>query len=186
MSKKNVILDLDETLLNAQEKDRFNFRKYSDKLLKHDWHEMDGYYIIFERPNLQEFLDWLFENFNVSVFTAASKDYAIFIVNNIIMTPSKPERKLDYLLFSYHVEHGKKINNNQNSMKDLSMLWNTYKMPGYNQDNTVIIDDYNEVYKTNTKKGNKCYKIKPFNVKSKHSTKDSELLKVKEYLEEWK
>ena len=41
----------------------------------------DGHYKVFERPGLQEFLDYLFANFNVSVWTAASKSYALFIID---------------------------------------------------------------------------------------------------------
>jgi hypothetical protein len=55
---------------------------------------MENYYIIFERPGLQQFLTFLFKNFNVSIWTAASKDYALFIIDKIIIAGNK-NRKID-------------------------------------------------------------------------------------------
>jgi TFIIF-interacting CTD phosphatase-like protein len=177
-----VVLDLDETIINANEKDLFNFKKNTDKMEKFTYHDMDGYYIVFERPGLQEFLDYLFKNYIVSVWTAATKDYAIFVVKNILK-PSK-DRKLDFLLFSNHCEYCKDKRNG--GMKDLNLLWEDFNMDGYTRENTVIIDDYNKVYNTNSKKNNNCYKIKPFIYKSKNSIYDNELENVKKYIEEMK
>ena len=50
---------------------------------------MDGTYIICERPHLSDFMDWLFKNFNVSVWTAASKDYALFIIKILYYVEKK-------------------------------------------------------------------------------------------------
>ena len=95
----NVVLDLDQTLISAEDWDSKDFKKHKNKAKKFEFHDMDGYYIVFERPNLQSFLDYLFANFNVSVWTAASKDYALFIIDKIIL--SKPGRHLDWIFFSY-------------------------------------------------------------------------------------
>ena len=181
--KKVVILDLDETIINSAEKDSFNFKKYKDKVEEFKYHDMDGYYLVFERPELQEFLDFLFENFNVSVWTAATKDYAKFIVDKSILT--KKNRNLDHLFFSYHCDYCKKLNN---GTKDLDMLWEHYNLPGYSKDSTILIDDYNKVYKTNVKnkkQPNNCFKIVPFVFKKKSSENDNELNKIKEYLVNW-
>ena len=185
--KKTVILDLDETLINSTEKSKFNFVKNADKMIdpRTRCEDMDGYYLVFERPNLQEFLDYLFDNFNVSVWTAATKDYAIFIVKKFIQT--KENMDIDFLLFKNHCEYCKEKNG---GMKDLDILWDDYKLPGYSKENTIIIDDYDRVYKSNTstkkKKINNCYKIKPFLFSKKISLEDNELPILKEYLEEWK
>ena len=139
---------------------------------------MEGYYIIFERPHLQEFLDFLFENFNVSIWTAATKDYALFIIEKIIL--SKPNRKIDWIFFSYHCNVSKKI---KKGTKDLSMLWDFYKIPGYNQNNTIILDDYDEVHSTQT---DNCIIAKPFKFSSKNSEKDDFFIqlipKLKKYI----
>lgn len=165
--KPNFILDLDQTLISAESLDEYDKNKNREKAKKFKSVEMENYYIIFERPGLQEFLDYLFKNFNVSVWTAGSKDYALYIVDSIIMKPttgskssnssnnsssggsggsknSEPSRKLDYIFYSYHCKVSKKM---KKGTKDLSMLWDVYKLPGYTKENTYILDDYDEVYK---------------------------------------
>jgi TFIIF-interacting CTD phosphatase-like protein len=132
---------------------------------------MDGYYIVFERPGLQPFLDWLFKNYNVSVWTAASKDYALFIVDKILLG-GHPERKLDWIFFSYHCDISKKL---KNGTKDLSTIWDLYKIVGFDQNNTVIIDDYDEVYKTQP---NNCIIAQPFEFNDDKSDKDDYLLRL--------
>ena len=69
--KLNVILDLDNTLINTVDNDPS--LPYYSKLY-------DTNALICARPYLFEFLEWLFDNCNVSVFTAADKDYALFII----------------------------------------------------------------------------------------------------------
>ena len=68
----NIILDLDETLISAIEVQEMK----SDKKMTENYklrhklfkcHRMDNEYIITERPGVQEFLDFIFKNFNVSV-----------------------------------------------------------------------------------------------------------------------
>jgi len=141
-SKLNIVLDLDQTLISAEVLEEYNIEKNKDKCKKFNYKNMDDYYIIFQRPYLQKFLDYLFANFNVSIWTAASKDYALFIIDKIIID-NKPERKIDWIFFSYHCDVSKKI---KKSSKNLNMLWDVYKISGYSIDNTFIIDDYDEVY----------------------------------------
>ena len=143
--KLNFILDLDETLISAEATEEYDFEKYKNKAKRFKFEPMEDYYIIFERPYLQEFLDFLFENFNVSVWTAASKDYALFIIDKIILKDKNKNRKIDYIFFSYHCNISKKI---KNKSKDLSLLWEVYKIENYNKNNTLILDDYDEVYNT--------------------------------------
>lgn len=147
--KQNLILDLDENIINARKMSTF-FKKMSqdikEKSDKFEVHNCDGYFIIFERPHLQDFLDYVFKHFNVSVWTAASKDYALFIINNIILQ-NKPERKLDYIFFSYHCDISEKLHSG--NLKDLKLLSDSFKLDGYTQENTFIIDDNDVVIKAN-------------------------------------
>jgi hypothetical protein len=149
----NVFLDLDNTLLCAvsseekesmTEKEKENYAVRMERLVHHN---MEDYYDIFERPGLQEFLDWLFANFNVNVWSAASKDYVAFIVENIILNPEHHEprtpRSLDYVFFSYHCSLSKKFCNK--GLKNLGMIWDVFKIPGFTSENTVIIDDLDKV-----------------------------------------
>jgi TFIIF-interacting CTD phosphatase-like protein len=168
MKKFNVILDLDQTLISAEADEEFDFEKSKDKAKLFDFKDMDGLYLVFERPYLQKFLDFLFKNFNVSIWTAASKDYALFIINKIILA-NKPKRKIDYIFFSYHCDISKKI---KKGTKDLSMLWDIYKLKDYNKDNTFIIDDYDEVFETQPEN---CIIAKEFQFNEEGSEKDTYL-----------
>lgn len=140
----NVILDLDSTIINSLSlKDELPKvpEQYQRKFAYAD---MKGYYRIFERPYLQDFLDYLFATFNVSVFTAADKDYALFITENIVL--KRPNRQLKYMFVGVHSgmsEHFYK------SPKDLRMLWDIFHLSEFSDCNTVIIDDLKEVYKAN-------------------------------------
>jgi TFIIF-interacting CTD phosphatase-like protein len=165
-NKINVILDIDETLLSAIPTEDIDFEKIKNKAKKIKYEPMEGYYILFLRPHLEKFLDFLFENFNVSIWTAASKDYALYVIDKIILN-GNPKRKIDYIFFSYHCNASKKLKKNT---KDLSMLWDIYKIKGYNKDNTIIIDDYDEVY--NIQKDNCIFVVPPFNFLSDNSEND--------------
>uniref|UniRef100_A0A6C0EK39 FCP1 homology domain-containing protein n=1 Tax=viral metagenome TaxID=1070528 RepID=A0A6C0EK39_9ZZZZ len=143
-NKPRILLDLDQTIISAEPSEEYDFKKNKAKSKKFAHHDMDGYYIVFERPNLQKFLDFLFQNYLVSIWTAASKDYALFIIDKVVLA-GKKDRKIDYIFFSYHCDISK---DKKKGSKDLSMLWDIYKIDGYSKDNTVILDDYDEVHKT--------------------------------------
>jgi len=181
--KPNIILDIDQTLIDAvyfgkenidkdEDDEYYDFLKNKEKALKFDYENFDDYYVIFFRPHLQTFLDYIFENFNVSIWTAASKDYALFIIENIICR-NDPKRKLDYTFFSYHCSLSKKF---KKGTKDLSMMWDFYKDPNFSESNTFILDDYDEVY--NTQPNNCIFVDPPFHFKTKGSEKDNFLLNL--------
>ena len=161
--KYNIILDLDQTCISSEDKDRFNFTKYKLKMNKFNYAEMDDLYFVFGRPNLQFFLDFLFKN--VSVWTAATKDYAMFIIEHFILN-GKENRKLDYVFHSDHCDISQKV---KQRSKDLSLLNTYYKLNNFNNLNTLIIDDYDEVYETQP---NNCIAIEPFEFKHTFSFND--------------
>lgn len=174
----NLLLDLDNTIISGEPLEEYDFEKNKEKAKLFRSDNMDGYYMIFSRPHLQEFLDYAFKNYNVSVWTAASKDYALFIIENIILN-NKPDRKLDYILFSYHCDWSKKC---KKSSKDLSMLWDVHNLSGYNKNNTIILDDYVEdVHKTQPEN---CIIAAPFNFTDEGSEDDTFLKDVITPMEE--
>lgn len=176
--KQKVVLDLDNTLICSEAiNDDYDptDKKFINKAKRFDKIEMDDYYMVFYRPYLQEFLTFLFDNFIVSIWTAASKDYALFIVEKIILADYK-NRKIDWIFFSYHCDISKTI---KKGTKDLSIMWDVYKLPGYYKYNTIIIDDYSEVYDTQP---NNCFLIEPFEFKHKKSHEDNHLLTLKDGL----
>lgn len=176
-NKPAIFLDLDQTLISAEATDEidFNSKKFKNKAKLFNFENMDGYYIIFERPNLQSFLDYLFSNFNVSIWTAASKDYALFIIEKFIIA-SNPDRKIDYVFFSYHCDISKKI---KGKSKDLSLLWDVYGLEEFNPHNTFILDDYEEVYETQPER---CIVAEPFEFSDENSDKDRFLPNLKRKL----
>jgi TFIIF-interacting CTD phosphatase-like protein len=171
-NKPFLILDLDQTVICSEPLDEFNEKKYGDKKKLFEFQNMSDYYIVFSRPHLQEFLDYAFANFNVTIWTAATKDYALFIIEKIIIN-NKPERKLDFLFFSYHCDLCKK---QKKGTKNLDILWDVHKLPGYTKKNTVILDDYKEdVHKIQP---NNCIIAPPFEFFDKNSEKDTFLTEL--------
>lgn len=173
----NVVLDLDNTLLNSIEREEFD--KLSDEKQEHllesfEHVYMGRDYVIFLRPGLQDFLDYLFKNFNVSVWTAASKDYMAFILKHIII--KKPNRKLDIVLYDKSCDFSRK---NFSVVKDLRYLWQLLKFPGYRKDNTFLIDDLKEIYENDK---SRVINIKSFEVEKKGADKDKVLIKMREKL----
>lgn len=174
MKKLNILLDLDNTIISSVS--RKEEQPDSSKMDLFEWEDMDGKYLTFARPGLEEFLDFLFANFNVSVWTAASKSYALFIIDNFILT--KPDRKLKYIFFSYHCKESKK---KESSLKRLKMLWTYFGLnKQFNENNTYIIDDHPQVYKAQPKH---CINVKPFEFLDKNSDKDRELKRVQRNLQ---
>lgn len=171
--RKNIFLDLDNTIISSlsKEEERPIMRP---RMKKFTWHNMEGVYKVFERPGLQEFLDYLFLNFNVSVWTAASKSYALFIIDKFILE-NHPERTLDYILFSHHCKDSKKI---KHAQKSLDILKKVYKLD-YDLDSTYIIDDHPEVYKTQPAN---CIQIKAFEFTDRKSYNDRELKEIQRKL----
>lgn len=161
--KKALVLDLDHTLICSE--DDFDEDKHRDLMKKLKCKDMDGYYMVFERPGLQKFLDYIFANFTVSVWTAASKDYALFIIEHMVIAGNK-NRKLDWIFFSYHCDLSQKL---KDGTKDLRMIWEEYGIDGYSKDNTVIIDDYDEVFATQP---GQCIKAPVWEVMDKDSEHD--------------
>lgn len=178
--KYNIVLDLDNTLLSAVPlEDLKTDKKTKEKMKEFTHYNMDDYYIIFERPGLQKFLDYIFKHFNVSIFTLASKSYALWIVDNIILKKDKPKRKVDYIFFSYHSNWSKSKSSNKN-LKSMEMLWTTFGLDHqFNSNNTFIIDDLPEINKTQPCNS---IKIKAFEFEDEDSPDDEELKILKKRL----
>lgn len=142
-------------------KDRFKF------------HEFKGF-VIFERPGLKPFLTWLFANFRVSIWSAATSDYVTFIADNVIRRSSK--RKIEHM-FTYDDCVVSQRVYGDGVLKDLRLLWDVYKLPMFTPANTLLIDDL----KKNTTKTNRYNSVfvKKF-VASRDTVDDRELSTVKE------
>lgn len=180
----NVFLDLDNTIINGlEEEEREKLPLAFQNQFDH--HDLSAYGMrIFGRPHLQEFLDFLMENFNVNVFTAAEPEYAMFIVNNFIL--NKPGRKINYAFFRYHVDIALK---RYDGMKDLRLLWNVFALPNVHPCNTLLVDDLDDVYDANP---DNTIRVRSFDVATRDgimvsdAANDNELLRVMNVLKEVK
>lgn len=169
--KKNLILDLDNTILSSVELKKIKKIPHNNL----EYIDMDTDFRVFLRPHIKEFLNYIFKHFKISVWTAASKDYALFIINNIILKDRNEDgtkRKLDFIFFDYH---GKVSENKYEHPKKLEILWKFYNFPGYNKHNTVIIDDNKYVH---TRQKNNIIKAIYFDAEKPHADDDTFMLDV--------
>jgi TFIIF-interacting CTD phosphatase-like protein len=181
--KKLILLDLDNTLICAEDlafvKDQTKLVKAREKFRNV---RMEDYYDIFERPHLQEFLDYLFKNFNVGIWTASSKDYAVFVVKNFITQPDnkvKEDRKIQLFLCSHHCNVSKKhFNGVTKDLKLISEKWNLK-----NLNDVMLVDDLENLAEHQPKN---VIHIKPFYYDREASYDDNALFKIKEALEKIK
>lgn len=169
-NKKNIFLDLDHTIICSEESNLENLHH----AYMYDY-DFIYPYVTVARPNLQIFLDYLFDNFNVSIWTAASKNYASFIYDKFIKKYNS-KRCLNLLLYNIHCDISFRYTSGSKSLK---MLWELWEIPGYNKENTFIIDDLREVYNIQEKN---CIKIKPF--KLKVGENDKELFRIMNILKQ--
>jgi TFIIF-interacting CTD phosphatase-like protein len=133
MKQGLVILDLDHTIISAVEMDRLS-TVHDPKAFKYK--DFDHSYRIYERPYLQQFLDRLFKNYRVAVWTAAGISYANFIVKNFILT--KPNRKLEFFMWREHCDYSEDIADHQKKLKLLDFITEPH----------VILDDNEDVLRT--------------------------------------
>jgi TFIIF-interacting CTD phosphatase-like protein len=166
---RHIILDLDQTIISGEPIDEFEV-KNEERKKNFTFHTMDNDYFIFERPNLQKFLDYIFNNFKVSVWTAASKDYALFIINNVLLK-NKKERRLEWIFYAYHCKISEKLTN---SSKNLTILCNKFDIDDFRGD-IFIFDDNEDVYNCQP---DKCLIAKPFFFTEKGSENDDYLKQV--------
>lgn len=180
-NKLNLVLDLDNTIISS-----LSFKELDKKIKnrKLSFDDMEDYYRVFHRPYLQEFLDYAFNNFHVSVWTAASRDYASFIIDNIILQNSgrfpnirKTNRKLRMYLWDDNCAESQKIYNSK-SPKDLTYLYN---FEGFYPCNTMIMDDLVDVHEANE---GRVIKAKYFDSKKEESERDTFLKDIIPKLEE--
>lgn len=195
-SRMNVILDLDQTLISGEDVESIGHvkaQKLAEKFRCEVFKDEDGtpLYYIYERPYLQEFLDFLFATFNVSVWTAATSDYAIFVIKKFILIPNKPYRKLDFIFTKDHVAVSQKAYKTQkkldyvyqvtsmygSTMKSFSLHEQNreYGCPTYDKSNTVILDDNEEVRDAQP---SNCIPAEPFYVTSSDAQHDTFLATV--------
>jgi hypothetical protein len=168
----NFILDLDNTLMcsipinNLDKLPNDINIKYRIEAFK-PYDNLIYSTLLVQRPYLHEFLEELNKIGKISIWTAASSQYAKFIIDNFI--PNHIEIK--NVFSSFYTNKLKKITN---KLKPLEYLCRTNT--DYEINKTYIIDDMYEVIDANP---NNSFLIKKFTMESITSPNlDNELLKI--------
>ena len=161
MNKKLLILDLDETLIFANETP-----------LEYESDFPIGQFFVYKRPYLQEFIEFCLENFEVAVWTSSTRNYATKIVEELFPNPNE----LVFLwtrgrcTISYDEEE--RENCYEKKMKKI-------RRRGYNLKQVIVVDDSPEKWRNSY--GNLVL-VKPFF----GEPDDNELQKLIVYLEKLK
>ena len=171
-----IVLDIDETLISSSvvkedelktiDQNNFDFN------FTLEWKDITYYVFIKKRPFLDEFLDYVVNNFKVAVFTAADREYATKILQHL-----KIFDKLEFF----------------KSRESLSIGFDWFKLfvylkklksiPDIDLKKTVIIDDTKEVANRNYRN---LIHVNSFQWNRKGSENDATLLKVMSTLQQIK
>ncbi|CCW62679.1 unnamed protein product [Phytomonas sp. EM1] len=128
--RKNLILDLDNTLICAFIRRPPSFNLFDKRWLYHEIRskdELSQYYILL-RPGLREFLSLCSMHYNLLIFTAAEQDYAEPILN-LLCPQIRSERRF---------YRGSCVKINDIYIKDLRKLENFR----FNERLTILFDDH--------------------------------------------
>lgn len=114
-----VIFDLDHTLMHAVMR-------------------RDGTLLVSSRPWARDMLLFLFKYFDVGIWTAACREYAIEVLRIVV-----GEENLNKFQFIYTREKCIKLKETNQYIKPLHKIWriSMAKRKGWNRKNTIIVED---------------------------------------------
>ena len=85
-NKQTLLLDLDETIISTERKSlawaKSSGLDYAIDTTSGDDPGCKNPHIIFARPHLKRFLDFVFSRYRVGVYTAATQDYALLVIKS--------------------------------------------------------------------------------------------------------
>jgi hypothetical protein len=144
----NIILDIDETLGHNIRKSLWDKVPENDKK-KYKYLNF-GKNIFVLRPHVKKFVKFLFDNFNVSIWTFGSRDYALWVAHNILIDGHK-NRTVKNVMWSTHDTFAREISD-EGYGKDLKYLY-------IDEEHDDNIDPNNEEYYYNQYEDNKDHPI---------------------------
>jgi TFIIF-interacting CTD phosphatase-like protein len=183
-NRPNLVLDLDNTLISSVPLKKLKrISKVRQRIIETlRYNDAVGYYRIFHRPYLQEFLDYICSHFHVIVWTAASDEYAKYVVNKILKVRRDydsdysmkhiPKREIERTLTHKNCVDAQ-LHCNTKTMKDLRFLPTLSDQ--FSDCNTIIIDDMPNVKKVNKKN---AIRAQYFDVEKPNSEADTFLIQV--------
>lgn len=160
MSRKLLILDVDETLIYAAEESLLHA---ADFIVGNKYH-------VYKRPFVERFLAWSFENFEVAVWTSATDDYAAEILASLC-----PQNKNDFS-FIWTRERCTPYYNYESGQNYWEKKLTKLRRKGRNLKNVIVVDDNLQMWCSSY--GN-LVRVKPY----LGETEDDELEKLMRYLE---
>ncbi len=178
--KKLLLLDIDRTLVHACP----NFRVQKKWLDWYDHFDFDNY-TVFVRPNMKQFLDFVFEHFSVGIFSAGGCEYVDVVIQNLFV-----DRPLSIVLSSNDCdtcfEQTKKSKCTQYALN----LYNTKYGCNLSCFDIKLIDDSHMIMVQNF---STCHLIPKFivcyddsDVSIDSNKDDNELIVVQDMLIKWK
>jgi len=149
LSKKLLILDLDETLVHSSTK----LKKFG---IDYDF-TFDKYFV-YKRPFLKQFLEYCLSNFQVAVWSSASEEYVNYIVSKIFPNPEKlifiwakdkctikfseNEKYSAFFHGPYYLKNLRKIKRKGYDLKKVIVIDNTIITHQKNYGNLIHIEDF--------------------------------------------
>ena len=164
MNKPLVILDVDQTLIFAS-KESLN-RKPDFEVFN---------YLVYKRPNLDEFINRLDKSFDIAIWSSAGNDYVNSIIEQLELNI-----EVQFIWGRNEATQKRLLNDYYETGNDTEYYYvkplKKVKRKGYDLERILIIDD--SPHKSKLNYGNAIYP-KPF----KGEIEDNELIKLIEYLE---
>jgi hypothetical protein len=155
--RDNIVFDLDNTLICAVPFSQLHLLPADLPFIYHDFiiDEINNSQNlrIFARPHLHKMLLSVSQFANISVWTAAGKEYADFVVSRFFPTSIK----IDFLFHSEQVQDAVRT---YFRFKPLDYIYSFYPTT-YSQNNTIIVDDLTDVASANP---NNSIQIKAFKI----------------------
>ena len=153
----NIVLDLDNTLVCAVPFSQLHLLPSDLSLIYHDFIvdeiNNNNNTRIFARPHLHKMLLSVSKFANISVWTAAGKEYADFVVSRFFPSSIPIE-------FLFHSEQVEDAVRTYFRFKPLEYIYSFYPTT-YSQNNTIIVDDLTDVASANP---NNSIQIKAFKI----------------------
>jgi len=164
ISKPLVILDVDQTLIFATK----------ETLIRPPDFEVFNY-VVYKRPNLNEFITRLEKSYEIAIWSSAGNDYVNSIIEQLELNV-----KIQFIWGRNEATQKRQLNDYYETGNDTEYYYvkplKKVKRKGYDLERILIIDD--SPHKSKLNYGNAIYP-KPY----KGETEDNELLKLIDYLE---
>lgn len=147
--KRLIVLDLDETLVHTTPTVHTHLERIGT------YRVFASVDIIYKRPHLDKFLQFAFDQFQVGIWTAASEDYAKYILSKILKESQVPLFVFSSNRCTQRINYENITTRDSSAdavvmIKRLSKVRRTYKIA---RDDILVVDDKKHTFRENTGNG---------------------------------